>query len=197
MSKDFIGKMGDKIVEKFPDNVQVNALFEIAQKMLDEGKDKKEIKKILKDLYGASKDELDRMEEKLFKNKVNAEVSPNAVLTELKAIVALQEEYEFQDQDERDVSPHDTEPTTRLKALIKELEGDKGKRQEAPIEKSSSNTWYNGPLIFKTLQEVRGHVELSQREPGTEEAMGHSLEALKIIDHMIAELDESKDELAD
>jgi polyhydroxyalkanoate synthesis regulator phasin len=70
--KFFINKMSDKIVTKFPDPIQTNSLFEVAQAMVDQGKDPKEIKKILKDLYGASKDELERLDDKFFKNKVNA-----------------------------------------------------------------------------------------------------------------------------
>lgn len=87
MGKQFINKMSDKIVEKFPDPVNLNSLFEVAQAMWDQGKEKKEIKKILKDLYGASKDELERLEEKLFKNKINAsQESDEAVREELATV---------------------------------------------------------------------------------------------------------------
>jgi hypothetical protein len=72
MNKHFVSKMSGKIVEKFPDNVQINSLFEVAQTMMDQGKEPKEIKKILKELYNASPDELERLEDKFFKNKINA-----------------------------------------------------------------------------------------------------------------------------
>lgn len=137
--KFFFDKMGDKIVEKFPDPVQANAMFEIAQKMLDEGKDKKEIKKILKDLYGASKDELDRLEDKLFKNKVNAEIHPDAVLTELKSIDQYFSDFlEGKGWAGGDDLEYIAEGKEKLEKLIKELEGDKGKRQEG-TEKTSED----------------------------------------------------------
>ncbi len=168
--KFFFDKMGDKIVEKFPDPVQANAMFEIAQKLVDEGKDKKEIKKILKDLYGASKEELERLEEKFFKNKVNAEVHPDAIITELKAIEEEMLDYENQDSHENEQHPgFSSNGRIRLHKLIKELEGDKGKRQEASAEKKSETEARSREDVLKLLGEgksVFGVVESEDNETG-------------------------------
>jgi hypothetical protein len=180
-SKFFVDKMGSQIVEKFPDPVQLNALFEIAQKMIDEGKEKKEIKKILKDLYGASKEELARMEEKLFKNKVNAEIHPDAVLTELKAI-----EEEMLDYKSR--IPGDNRPgfssdgRQRLHKLIKELEGDKGTTQEGSTEVLANDA-------------LEGNFEYAVGQ--LSHAMYELLESGKLNDDQFNEFDEKLAKLAE
>jgi hypothetical protein len=181
-SKFFVDKMGSQIVEKFPDPVQLNALFEIAQKMIDEGKEKKEIKKILKDLYGASKEELARMEEKLFKNKVNAEIHPDAILTELKAIEDLLEEQELYEHFEQGVELNVSEPIHRIKKLIKELEGGKGTRQEGSTEVLANDA-------------LEGNFEYAVGQ--LSHAMYELLESGKLNDDQFNEFDEKLAKLAE
>jgi hypothetical protein len=69
MKKSFVELTSNQILEKFPDATQVNSFFEIAQAMIDSGVEEKEIKKTLKELYGATKEDLERLTEKFFKRK--------------------------------------------------------------------------------------------------------------------------------
>lgn len=65
-----IENLGERLEPYFPDQSDANILFEIAQDLVDSGHSNAEVKKILKDQYNATTDEVKAVTEKVLKSEV-------------------------------------------------------------------------------------------------------------------------------